>query len=387
MFGLGKVNKIHFRDFDDLSLSFKNGNDEFKNNNIYADPTDIKLFTSKKRGDTLYITAKKIMFKKNISLFLTYDVKHILASNSKIKIINKSKYKTPTFRKADLPSELSSINLENSKFTTDNLISPSVSIKLKKNSFFWTKNIMSLNVSVECYNDSFFKVSDGYILKSRVVLNKNSKAIFEQGTYISDMLDAKILKSSYMRCNVLDSIKCEAESITRDLLIKSINLYGVPKMEGYSISKKNNKRYFRPLILEQNIPEENDRVYLYKGNLDFSEEELTDCYDSNCVKMPKSISKIHKKSIEGISAYEKDIADSIGFDYPNLKTKVLTKNDYKKVIKNFHNKVADQFKDQKELTNNKEKNKQHNTILSQQKIINNASPTQKSSIINKSFQK
>lgn len=373
MFGFGKVNKIHFRDFEHLTLSFKNANDKCKSDNIYGDIASIKSFTSKKRGDTLYITAKKKHARNNVSLFLTYDIKNILVSDSNVEIKNLSDDKDSPFRKANLPADVSTITLDNSNFTTDNLISTSVYIKLKRKSYFWTKNIMAFSTYVECDRDSLFKASDGYILKTGVSLQGSSKAIFEQGVYISEMYKANISVLSYMRCNILDSIKYEVKSDSIDIVTKSINLYGVPKMEGTCVCQNGNERYFRPLVLETNLPEENDRVYQYKGKLDFSEQELINCYVADCVKMPKSISEIHEKAIEGISTSEKAIAHSVGFEYPNLKTKVLMKKDYENAIKNFHTKIADNFKENEQPL----KNKYYNPNTDQQKVIDNATPTQR----------
>lgn len=376
MFGFGRVNKIHFRDFEHLTLSFKNANDKCKSNNIYGDISSIKSFTSKKRGDTLYITAKKKHAKNNISLFLTYDIKNILVSDSNVEIINLSENKNSPFRKANLPADVRTITLDNSNFTTENLISTSVYIKLKRKSYFWTKNIMAFSTYVECDKDSLFKASDGYILKTGVSLKGCSKAIFEQGVYISEMYKANISALSYMRCNVLDSIKYEVKSDSVDIVTKSINLYGVPKMEGTCVCQNGNERYLRPLVLETNLPEENDRVYLYKGKLDFSEQDLINCYVADCVKTPKSILEIHEKAVEGVSNAEKAIAHSVGFEYPNLKTKVLMKKDYENATKNFHTKIADKFKDNEQLL----KNKHYNSNPNQQKIIDNATPTQRAAL-------
>lgn len=376
MFGFGKVNKIHFRDFEHLTLSFKNANDKCKSNNIYGDIASIKSFSSKKRGDTLYITAKNKHARNNISLLLTYDIKNILVTNSNVEIKKLSDDKESPFRKANLPAEVSTITLDNSNFTTDNLISTSLYVKLKRKSYFWTKNIMAFSTYVECDKDSLFKASDGYILKTGVSLKGGSKAIFEQGVYISEMYKANVSVLSYMRCNVLDSIKYEVKSDSVDIISNSINLYGVPKMEGTCVCENGNERYFRPLVLETNLPEENDRVYLYKGKLNFSEQELTNCYVADCVKMPKSISEIHEKAIEGVNITEKTIAHSIGFKYPNLKTKVLTKKDYEKANKSFYNEVSSKFKEHEESL----KNKYYNPSPNQQKIIDNATPTQRAAL-------
>ena len=378
MFGFGKVNKIHFRDFEHLTLSFKNANDKFKSNNIYGDIASIKSFTSKKRGDTLYITAKKKHARNNVSLFLTYDIKNILVSDSNIEIKNLSNDKDSPFRKANLPADVRTITLDNSKFITENLISTSVYIKLKRKSYFLTKNIMAFSTYIECDRNSLFKASDGYILKTGVSLHCSSKAIFEQGVYISEMYKANISSLSYMRCNVLDSIKYELKSDSVDIISNSINLYGIPKMEGSCLCKNGNERYFRPIVLETNIPEENDRVYQYKGKLDFSKQELINCYVADCVKMPKSISEIHEKAIEGVNISEKAIAHSVGFDYSNVKTKVLTKKDYEKVIKNFHTKIAHKFKEHEESLDKKEIDNQCESGSNQNDIINNATTTQKS---------